>query len=803
MSDGDEWVEKFDKKSGRKYWKNTKNGKSTWKNPFGSDKDDLKSSSLQPTEDKQGVVGEDDEWVEKFDSKRLKKYWKSKVTGKSVWENPHTTMSATADLGSPSNPTVAANTVPAPVPAPASTPVESEWVEKFDAKKGKKYWKNKATGKSTWVDPNKGAAPAAPSSNALPAGSVPTLAVPTSVESEWVEKFDAKKGKKYWKNKVTGKSTWVDPNEGAAPATPAAPSSENAEVVESNDTNPISDELSPSVDKGDEWKPQKEWQEMFDSKKQKKYWRSRLNPDQVRYTDPYAEDTEHDVTTDVISSLASAALGASLKKTVTPVETSKKDYSQPLLPSVQLKKVDIKPKVEKKSDLPVIKLKSVESPMKNESKVYDEVPSVDNAVESDWVEKYDFKKEKKYWRNKVTGKSTWVDPNKGAASATTSTATDKSPAPVGADMVVDDLLSLAPAPVESEWVEKFDAKKGKKYWKNKATGKSTWVDPNKGAAPISIAAVKSNDATTDSTTGGAPVPGSVDGASVPAAPVESEWVEKFDAKKGKKYWKNKATGKSTWVDPNKGATPAAPISIAVVKPNDVDITATTTIDADSSMSFLSPVGVQTTPSHPTSFQNGLIIPMTPVAAPSSSRTLAIMMDRDSYADIIGMDIDVDCKDLKLSAFDSSVDPIIIAFDTVVKINVNQLPAKGEISLPTYKPGSMEVFTNLLSNESGDENLHLLLISADCAHSIAEYVKRNHPSIDVNIMTPSEMIGSRTSSSNSEIFIQNLIKCSTDHVNGAFRWLNEGKCQYQSWVCVYVNDNFLTYILSLSRRWFST
>jgi hypothetical protein len=89
------------------------------------------------------------------------------------------------------------------------------------------------------------------------------------------------------------------------------------------------------------------------------------------------------------------------------------------------------------------------------------------STNNQWEEKFDAKSQRKYWKNKVTGKSQWADPN---ATAASSSATSKSAAVLSADNKTS---------TNNQWEEKFDAKSQRKYWKNKETGKSQWADPNK------------------------------------------------------------------------------------------------------------------------------------------------------------------------------------------------------------------------------------------------------------------------------------------------------------------------------------
>ena len=319
--------------------------------------------------------------------------------------------------------------------------MSEEWEEKFSKEKNKPYWKNKVTGKSTWNNPlsttTAAPTPAAPVASAAPAQS-----------DEWEEKFSKEKNKPYWKNKVTGKSTWTDPHKQEVTATgPANPPPVVAAAV--ND----------------------EWEEKFSKEKNKPYWKNKTTGKST-WTDPHKE-------------------AASATATVAPAAAA-----------------------------------------------------TESAADDEWEEKFSKEKNKPYWKNKVTGKSSWnPPPPKASASAPAAAAT----------------AAATTAPANDEWEEKFSKEKNKPYWKSKVTGKSTWNNPHTAPA------------------GGVPPPPPPAAAAPgkpsqppppppPAAPAavvaSSEWEELFNKKKNKPYWKHKTTGEMTWNDPTKQSAPAASVAAA-------------------------------------------------------------------------------------------------------------------------------------------------------------------------------------------------------------------------------------------------
>jgi len=68
-------------------------------------------------------------------------------------------------------------------------------------------------------------------------------------------------------------------------------------------------------------------------------------------------------------------------------------------------------------------------------------------VDTEWVEKWSDKHNRKYWYNNNTNESTWLDPKNMKT-------------------------------IEQEWVEKWSDKHNRKYWYNNNTRESTWNDPS-------------------------------------------------------------------------------------------------------------------------------------------------------------------------------------------------------------------------------------------------------------------------------------------------------------------------------------
>ena len=103
----EEWLEKFDRKKQKKYWKNVYTGKSQWQNPFEAKERDFSAKVesftkdnpptdvpttlvTQTTEGAVSIFVDDDngDWVQKFSETRQKYFYQNTKTGEKAWKKP-------------------------------------------------------------------------------------------------------------------------------------------------------------------------------------------------------------------------------------------------------------------------------------------------------------------------------------------------------------------------------------------------------------------------------------------------------------------------------------------------------------------------------------------------------------------------------------------------------------------------------------------------------------------------------------------------------------------------------------------
>ena len=128
---------------------------------------------------------------------------------------------------------------------------------------------------------------------------------------------------------------------------------------------------------------------------------------------------------------------------------------------------------------------------------------------------------------------------------------------------------------DSDWVEKFDEKKQRPYWRNKKTKEATWKNPFKNTDASTKEGNEKRQKTDEEGTEQGHVDGrggrkDEEGEKRENEESNNQWSQKFDAKKGRNYWKNETTGEIVWRDPGKdthdhhhsGADPTLAASIA-------------------------------------------------------------------------------------------------------------------------------------------------------------------------------------------------------------------------------------------------
>lgn len=504
MADASEgqWAESYSEKHQRKYWKNTVTGKTSWKDPkaSGDAASEISEKSARP---KAAGVAQSDEWEEGYSEKHKRKYWKNKVTGKTSWKDPN--KQSSADDGA----SVKSDVPSAALAAPAAAS-EGTWVEGYSEKHKRKYWKNKETGKTSWTDPNKNTTPAsAAKEGSDTAADTRAASVDASADaSEWVEGFNEKHQRKYWKNKTTGKTSWKNPLS-------TAPSS-NTSVASEAVSTAIGATAAAGGGDG--------WVEGYSEKHQRKYWKSKATG-KTSWTDP--AKSSQSASASVVSASSIPPSSDADKKAAAEeewVEGYSEKHKRKYWKNKTTGKTSWTDPHKNESDSASSKAKAGGDAA---SDAVEPSSASSNSVVSEWVEGYSEKHQRKYWKHKETGKTSWKDPTAAGASSNSS--------------VVSEVKSTAAGGVEEEWVKGYSEKHKRTYWKNKATGKTSWTDPAKSSQSANASV--------------ASIPAGAEGA-------DSEWVEGYSEKHKRNYWKNKTTGKTSWTNPIPAASAESSSAVA-------------------------------------------------------------------------------------------------------------------------------------------------------------------------------------------------------------------------------------------------
>ena len=458
-----DWVEKFSEEKGRKYWKNRITKETTWKCPFEVEETRAsRSSSITPfsgdirvqvsspqkPSTKKCTKASDNastsDWVEKYSTEKEKKYWKNSVTKETTWKDPTViSKKKSVDAKRKLSPTKS-----------SQLSDESGWIEKYDKNKQRVYWKNQTTGETTWKDPAENEIEAISLKRSGSSGTNASSAA-DGTGGEWVEKFDKQHNRPYWKNKVSKETTWKDPFG-------------QLSEIRSNARSPNENRNNNFVSGIDGWV------EKFDKKRQKPYWKN-YGTGETTWRDPITMENPKETVSDGDNDEWVEKFDKKRQKPYWKnYESGETSWRDPTL---------------------------LVEPTRENISVLDRGRSRDSGMGSEWVEKFDKKRQKPYWKNVGSGETSWCDPKETDAANETKSSRKT-------DSGCDDF-----------WVEKFSAKKNRVFWKNTVTGETTWKDP----------------------TGSEAVPGSSD-----------QWIESYDKEEKRLFWKNKKTFEVVFDDPTDG-----------------------------------------------------------------------------------------------------------------------------------------------------------------------------------------------------------------------------------------------------------
>lgn len=218
-------------------------------------------------------------WVQKFDSKKQKYYYMNSSTKVTQWEHPGPGPGAGAGAGAEGG--------------------EGDWEEGYSEKHQRRYWKNLTTGEKVWKDPRK-------KKSTEPSSSSSSSSSPSGGEGDWEEGYSEKHQRRYWKNVVTGEKVWKNPlkgtgvGAGAGADPPESTERSPTRRLERSKTAPPSAHFSPRHDNDDDDDGDDgdgdgggdgEWEEKFNAKHQRKFWRNRVTGE-TTWKDPTKKSRE-------------------------------------------------------------------------------------------------------------------------------------------------------------------------------------------------------------------------------------------------------------------------------------------------------------------------------------------------------------------------------------------------------------------------------------------------------------------------------------------------------------------------------
>jgi hypothetical protein len=279
------------------------------------------------------------------------------------------------------------------------------------------------------------------------------------MSGEWIEVYSDKYQRQYWKNTVTGKSTWSNPfqddndNNGND-------SNHNNTVTTTNATN----DNNINNDDG------------FNRKK------SQRTSEKYRRTDSYSLDAWIENYSEVqnkrfwVNKITSETTWVSPEEYILNLqaETNLQQHEQEQHEWEELYNEKHKRKYWKHKTTGETSWKApkVDTTTNNDANkaadtktdvVVESTSSAAAATSSEWEELYNEKHKRKYWKNKMTGETSWKAPKIDVITTNTKIAAQAITAPSST--------------IDKDWEELYNEKHKRKYWKHKTTGETSWKAP--------------------------------------------------------------------------------------------------------------------------------------------------------------------------------------------------------------------------------------------------------------------------------------------------------------------------------------
>eukprot|EP01043_Picozoa_sp_COSAG02_P022391 COSAG02_NODE_1163_length_14166_cov_62.952797_3_plen_471_part_00 len=149
------------------------------------------------------------------------------------------------------------------------------------------------------------------------------------------------------------------------------------------------------------------------------------------------------------------------------------------------------------------------------------------ALPPDWEEKFSAQHQRAFYRNAVTGESSWIRP---AASANNPAPSSRRPPPSAR---VVDSTSSGQATLPAGWSESYSQQHRRVYYKNSQTGETSWT------RPVVPTAVSTSNPTHRSDQTKNPL---------------GEWTEVYSETHKRSYFRNVVNGETSWTRPAGAAT---------------------------------------------------------------------------------------------------------------------------------------------------------------------------------------------------------------------------------------------------------
>jgi len=353
-------------------------------------------------------------WVKKFSDRRLRHYWVNTMTNESTWKTPLEVVNSS--IHGDEKPLGETESRTSPILGLFSTDDSSKWEKKFSDRRLKFYWVNIDTKERTWKDPSARDRPQSTSGVNNAADMNSTLATMAST-CDITNSVDH--------NGSTQKSSSAPPTLSLQATTKRASTVNTPEPRERNGELMTTETTARSTT--DDKTTRGGWEKHFSLRKQQPYWKNLItnemtwkDPQQTAITAPAPSSPLHatlvsnetGMQVEWVEKFSNKKLKSYWKNTKTSATTWNNPHESNASHTLD---TDVPISFQQQQSLSIFEEEQGASGSVSGSIVGDKHSQ---SLNDEWVQKYSQRKEKPYWKHKMTKVTTWKCPHPSSSAKT-------------------------------------------------------------------------------------------------------------------------------------------------------------------------------------------------------------------------------------------------------------------------------------------------------------------------------------------------------------------------------------------------